>query len=238
MSILCSNNNRSALGQKLPKGREDSVVRGMPHIYKRVNKVNGKSYIGQTNGGWKWYKGGGTYLLKAIKKYGEENFTWDVLICCEQEELDKYEEFFIAYHKTLLKEGGYNATPKAHGGNNAFADKTPEEMAEIVDKRQKSRSWYKGDAITAETRQKLSDAAKGRNMGEENTSYKGTSTEELLNTIIQTGTLLDTSRIIGLSRPTIRDRLKRRGITLEWNGYPNAKHTRIIGAYKDGVKIR
>lgn len=43
-------------------------------MYKTTNVVNGKFYIGITNGNDKHYKGSGSLLLKAIKIYGHENF--------------------------------------------------------------------------------------------------------------------------------------------------------------------
>lgn len=44
-------------------------------IYKTTNKINGKIYIGQTSKDENvFYLGSGKTLLKAVKKYGKDNF--------------------------------------------------------------------------------------------------------------------------------------------------------------------
>lgn len=48
-------------------------------IYKTTNKVNGKFYIGVHNGTRIWYKGSGSILKKAVKKYGIDNFIRETL---------------------------------------------------------------------------------------------------------------------------------------------------------------
>lgn len=47
------------------------------YIYKTTNKVDGKIYIGQKKSDRfleNTYHGSGLYLLRAMKKYGKENF--------------------------------------------------------------------------------------------------------------------------------------------------------------------
>lgn len=113
-------------------------------IYKATNKINGKSYIGQTINSLKQRKRehidasnknkAKIYFHSAIRKYGPENFEWEVLhIGSSTEELNKLEIFYIGYYDTFLGEG-YNLI---EGGRNA----TPSE----------------------ETRKKLSIATKGKN---------------------------------------------------------------------------
>jgi hypothetical protein len=52
-----------------------------PHVYCTVNKVNGKVYVGATNGNDLNYIGSGTAFKGAVEKYGRENFVKAVL--CE-----------------------------------------------------------------------------------------------------------------------------------------------------------
>ena len=62
-------------------------------IYKTTNLINGKYYIGkhETDDINDDYLGSGIALLAAIKKYGRENFTKEVLYVfdSEQEMIDK-----------------------------------------------------------------------------------------------------------------------------------------------------
>ena len=51
-------------------------------VYKVINKVNGKYYIGVQNTDKKDYLGSGTAITEAIHKYGKENFTRDILSIC------------------------------------------------------------------------------------------------------------------------------------------------------------
>lgn len=43
-------------------------------IYKTTNKINGKIYIGRYCGNRSSYLGSGSYLKRAIRKYGKDNF--------------------------------------------------------------------------------------------------------------------------------------------------------------------
>lgn len=56
----------------------------MIFVYKTVNRINSKYYIGVHEGSeTDEYLGSGTYLKAAIKKYGIENFTREILQICE-----------------------------------------------------------------------------------------------------------------------------------------------------------
>jgi hypothetical protein len=48
-------------------------------IYCITNLINGKKYIGSDSNNNPKYMGGGTYLKKAIKKYGKENFKKEII---------------------------------------------------------------------------------------------------------------------------------------------------------------
>lgn len=57
------------------------------YIYITTNKINGKKYIGQHKGKPDDnYLGSGINLIKAIKKYGKENFFKEILCFCETRE--------------------------------------------------------------------------------------------------------------------------------------------------------
>ena len=57
------------------------------YIYKITNKINGKIYIGKhsTDNLNDGYIGSGVVLKQAIKKYGVENFTKEIIEFCDKE---------------------------------------------------------------------------------------------------------------------------------------------------------
>lgn len=103
----------------------------MTYIYKFTNKINNHCYIGQTNNLQKRYNGhksesfnekASGYWLPfhcAIRKYGIENFDYDVLEEIadgeSQDFIDERERYFIAYYHSLKDENGYNVTLGGEG---------------------------------------------------------------------------------------------------------------------------
>ncbi len=96
-------------------------------IYKITNQVNGKCYIGQSvNIARRWrdhkktssdasYDTYNSSLHKAFKKYGLENFSFEVLEECLQENLNAREVYWIDYFNSNNPQCGYNLTL---GGDN------------------------------------------------------------------------------------------------------------------------
>jgi group I intron endonuclease len=83
----------------------------MGHIYKITNQVNGKSYIGYSDhveSRWNDHKTGkGSKLVyQAIKKYGIEHVTFEILA----EDSVASEDMYIQLHNTM-QPNGYNLTP-------------------------------------------------------------------------------------------------------------------------------
>jgi group I intron endonuclease len=90
-------------------------------IYKITNRKNGKIYIGKWQGRsardrWKQHiraaKNGSTlYLSNAIRKYGADAFTVEVIRRAKTpEELSAMETFFIVLHQSHVPANGYNMT--------------------------------------------------------------------------------------------------------------------------------
>jgi group I intron endonuclease len=89
-------------------------------IYKITNKINGKAYIGQSiNIEKRWkehkkrYKNVNTRsydypLYKAFRKYGIDNFTFEIIEKCKEKKLNEKEIFWIEHYNTFFK--GYNQT--------------------------------------------------------------------------------------------------------------------------------
>lgn len=91
-------------------------------VYKLTNKINGKCYIGQSinikkrienhmclNGAKVPGQVAYEYpIYRAIRKYGRENFEWEVLEECTVEELEERELYYITKYRSI--EDGYNQT--------------------------------------------------------------------------------------------------------------------------------
>jgi hypothetical protein len=82
-------------------------------IYKATNKINGKEYIGKTVTTIRKrrrYGYGNTYFQKALEKYGEKNFKWEVLWNgnCSKSFLNELEKYYIYFYDTY--NCGYNLT--------------------------------------------------------------------------------------------------------------------------------
>ena len=96
-------------------------------IYKATNKINGKSYIGQTinelhdrkSGHLRSSKGDNTDCMfhNAILKYGKESFKWRVICECKDiDELNKMEKHYIKEYNTFIDNSeGYNMTTGGDG---------------------------------------------------------------------------------------------------------------------------
>lgn len=89
-------------------------------VYKITNKINGKSYIGLSGDIFvRWsehkchYKTIDNVLYRAMRKYGIENFAFEVLENCPKRELGEREKFYIRKYRTYVGFedcNGYNMT--------------------------------------------------------------------------------------------------------------------------------
>lgn len=104
-------------------------------IYKITNKVNGKSYIGQTRYTieFRWrqhiHKKDNTYFHNAIKKYGVDNFIVEKLEECNIEDLNEREIYYIAKYNTF--KDGYNSTIGGDGNRTLLLDDKYEEISAL-----------------------------------------------------------------------------------------------------------
>lgn len=102
----------------------------MVGIYKITNQINGHSYIGlSTNLEKRWAYHNSEYnqkrektkvLYQAFKKYGIENFTFEVLEECKVSELSDKEVYYISLYNTY--KDGYNMTA---GGESNIGESHP-----------------------------------------------------------------------------------------------------------------
>lgn len=111
-------------------------------IYKITNKINGKAYIGQSKNPrarWRdhvvgYSKNGVSLIHRAIKKYGEENFNFEIIGWFE--DYNEKEKYYIQYYRTI-KPYGYNIQlggeePPVHYGEDNVNSKISQEIAEKV----------------------------------------------------------------------------------------------------------
>ena len=143
-------------------------------IYLITNKVNGKKYVGQhcgtTDSRWKQHLAAALKLedpkplYAAIRKYGVENFSYEVLEVLGNDAnealLDEREKFFIKEYDTFIKNGkGYNLTLGGDGVIGAFCrSETKKKMSDAIDR----TDYAKYDPETGKLLKiynKLSDAA-------------------------------------------------------------------------------
>lgn len=116
----------------------------MVGIYKITNQINGKVYIGQSvciQHRWNEHRSAAfninnknynCHLYRSIRKYGIENFTFEILEQCNEEELNDKEIYWIKYYDATNKEKGYNIKL---GGEGAGA---------IYDYKEIYNQWLKG----------------------------------------------------------------------------------------------
>lgn len=109
-------------------------------IYKITKKETGKAYIGQSNNIERrflqhCYKGEKARIPLdiAIKKYGKDAFTFEILEECTPEQLNERESYWIKYYDTV--NNGYNCSEggdqQSTGENNGRAKLTEQDVIKI-----------------------------------------------------------------------------------------------------------
>ena len=175
----------------------------MTGIYLIRNLQNNKVYIGQSvniERRFRDHKNRTAYtdyetpLYKAFRKYGVENFSFEILEECLSENLDEREIFYISKYKSTQKQFGYNLTNGGKGYSGTHSEEHIRKVAEAqrgkphkkpsaetLAKRsaslrglkkpksfsEKMSKIHKGKEISEETRRKISQSLKGRKLSEE-----------------------------------------------------------------------
>lgn len=104
-------------------------------IYKITNLINEKVYIGQSihiERRWQEHcqPSSRSLIGRAIKKYGKENFSFQILEECREEQLDKLEEEYISKYNSVVP-NGYNIET-ASKGKTSFVFYDQEIFTDIV----------------------------------------------------------------------------------------------------------
>jgi hypothetical protein len=162
-------------------------------IYKITNNLNEKVYIGkhQTTNPNDTYFGSGKAIIDAIKKYGRENFTKEVLFDfdneCEMNLMEKalITEDFVSrsdtYNLGIGGEGGPHFKGKKHTKETIdklrsveVLQSTREKLSQIQsgsrhlpENKKKISESMKGKIRSEETKKKIAESLKGRTRSEE-----------------------------------------------------------------------
>lgn len=166
---------------------------GNSGIYQIRNLVNGKIYVGQSVDLYKrkhthfsmlrWdYRSENVILRKAYKKYGEENFVFEVLVYCEPHELTRYEQGLVdglnpAYNiRRECMETNKGVAPSKEHRDRISAARMGHEVSEITRRILATYTGEKngkfGKPVSEETRTKLSIAA-SRQWADESKRLRG-----------------------------------------------------------------
>lgn len=135
-------------------------------IYLITNKVNGKQYVGQTTRSLKirwnnhcYIRPDSSAIGRAIRKYGKEAFTIEVIIETDSlEQLNLYEQEYIQKFNTLAP-NGYNL--KQGGNGHGVSEETRRKLSEAG----------RGRFHTQEAKEKISIALKGKLFSEEHKKH-------------------------------------------------------------------
>lgn len=134
-------------------------------IYKATNKINQKSYVGKTEKTFEERMSAhltdakrdkGFAFHAAIRKYGEENFVWEIVEdnIVEEEILNQKEEYYIALYESFGPKG-YNMTKGGEGQKGWVPSE--ETRAKWSEQRKGKDPWNKG---TAKPKKVLSEEEK------------------------------------------------------------------------------
>jgi group I intron endonuclease len=150
------------------------------YIYKTVNLLNGRVYIGKKSKPEfdKNYYGSGIALRQAIKKYGKENFEVSVIKWATTiQELNQFEIELIALYET--ESHCYNI---AKGGDGGDTTSTHPNKSQIVEKRTKGlKNWYSSlsDEEKLAHNKKISQSKKGKSNGHTGFTHREDTLEKM-----------------------------------------------------------
>jgi len=150
-------------------------------VYQIKNNINGNRYIGSSIDIHRRFyshryklriqKHVNNYLQNAWNKYGEENFTFDVLLLCPHDQVLLYEQAYL--DKTKHQ---YNIANVAEAPMLGLHHS--EETKKIISEKSKK---YSGHKLTDETKQKIRMSRLGTHLTDEHKANIGKSIKERMN---------------------------------------------------------
>jgi len=154
-------------------------------IYKFTNKIDGKSYIGQSVDihkrflehknrhdifGKKDRAIEDTYFHSMLRHYGFHNFDFEVLEECSKEQLNTKEKYYISFYNTLYP-NGYNKTSGGESGSLNKLNSYDDLMKIISLLKNSSLSNLEIGALFGVSDQTISDINSGRSWFQDDTHY-------------------------------------------------------------------
>lgn len=108
-------------------------MKGFGYIYKTTNLINGRIYIGQKSGTFSpSYLGSGWILIKALHKYGKNNFKIEVIAYATSKKmLNSLEIKYISKYRQIFgREFLYNITDGGEGKCSPCSEKSKKKIGD------------------------------------------------------------------------------------------------------------
>jgi len=153
----------------------NSYIRYIDHItnimqiYKTINLINNKFYIGQDSKDNPSYLGSGVRIKYAIRKYGRDNFKKEIIESNidNLETLNERELYWINLYWETSSNMMYNIAKHRFGGT-SMKFRTEEHYQKIVETRRKNGTYIGAPGKRSqETKDKISIGNKGKKRSEE-----------------------------------------------------------------------
>ena len=128
-------------------------------IYLTTNLINAKIYVGKDCKNNPNYYGSGILIVLAIKKYGKDSFSKEILEVCDNNDWAEAERWWIKQLDSCNPLIGYNRAPGGEGwsSEDIMGDKNPN-----YGKHGKDHHWY-GKTHPQEYKDKMSEMHSGEN---------------------------------------------------------------------------
>lgn len=110
-------------------------------VYKTTNNVNGKVYIGvhSTQNISDGYIGSGLIFKRAVKKYGKQSFSYEIVCFCESKEQAFWVEAMLVDKKFVLSDNNYNTNIGGASGRKGIMHS--ESTKELMSRSAKGRKF-------------------------------------------------------------------------------------------------
>jgi group I intron endonuclease len=129
----------------------------MPFIYKTVNNINEKIYIGKANKNDPSYLGSGLKIVAAVKKYGRISFSKEIIEECSEDIVQEREKYWIKFYNSTDDIIGYNISSGGEGGDHYWTTLSTTDKIEHNRKISESRKGRARGPHSEETKKKIKD---------------------------------------------------------------------------------